>query len=327
MLGDCYGCEMSVILLDSGPDLSEIERMRGRRRGGRFRDDVENAAGVQPQGVSTMLSMPRRTALHPASTRGRIVKALIVTGIALAWAGLGAPAAVAVELGDALREGDAGNRAAAEAQQKVDRVSDEAERLLSEYRRTLQETESLRAYNQQLRDVVDSQRGEISELEMQIDDIDEVERRLGPLMGRMIEVLERFVELDVPFLPEERSGRMADLRKMMKRSDVSLSEKYRRLMEAYQVENEYGRTIEAYKGTLEKDGNRRTVEFLRVGRVALLYQTVDMEEAGRWDPDSKSWVVLSDEYRRPIRDGIRMANKQTAPDLIMVPVSAPETVQ
>jgi hypothetical protein len=120
---------------------------------------------------------------------------------------------------------------------------------------------------------------------------------------------------------------MADLRELMKRSDVSLSEKYRRLMEAYQVENEYGRTIEAYKGSLDTGGAKRTVEFLRVGRVALLYQTVDLEESGRWDPRSKEWVVLDDEYRRPIRDGLRMANKQTAPDLIKIPVSAPEVAR
>lgn len=235
--------------------------------------------------------------------------------------------ALAVDIRVPLEEGDAGNRAAAEAQRQIEAVSDETDRLISEYRRTLQEIESLRMYNQQLRDVVASQSEEIAALEVQIRDIDNVERRIGPLMTRMIEVLEKFVELDVPFLPKERSKRLADLRELMKRSDVSLSEKYRRLMEAYQVENEYGRTIEAYKGTLDSDGTKRMVEFLRVGRVALLYQTVDMNESGRWDPQAKSWVVLGDEFRRPIRDGLRMANKQTAPDLIRVPVAAPEAAR
>jgi len=238
-----------------------------------------------------------------------------------------AAAAGAVELGAALEEGDAGNRAAVEAQREVETMSDETDRLVAEYRRALQETESLRLYNQQLADVVASQKGEIDALEVQIRDIDNVERKIGPLMARMIDVLDRFVALDVPFLPKERTKRMTDLRDLMKRSDVSLSEKYRRLMEAYQVENEYGRTIEAYKGSLDAGGANRTVEFLRVGRVALLYQTVDLEESGRWDPRSKEWVVLGDEYRRPIRDGLRMANKQTAPDLIKIPVSAPEVAR
>lgn len=243
------------------------------------------------------------------------------------WLLLSATTAHAVGVNEALEEGDAGNEAAAEAQKEIEEVSDEADKLYGDYRRTLQEIDSLRLYNQQLEDVVASQKSEVRELESQIADIDNVERKLGPLMSQMIDVLERFVELDVPFLPEERSKRMADLRAMMKRSDVSLSEKYRRLMEAYQVENEYGRTIESYKGTLDAEGKSRTVEFLRVGRIALVYQTVDMEESGRWDPKSKSWVVLGDEFRRPIRQGIRMANKLTAPDLVKVPVAAPEAVR
>lgn len=233
----------------------------------------------------------------------------------------------AVEIDKALDEGDAGNRAAVEAQREVEKMSDESDRLVAEYRRTLQETESLRLYNQQLADVAASQKSEIDALDVQIRDVENVERRIGPLMARMIDVLDRFVALDVPFLPQERSQRMTDLRELMKRSDVSLSEKYRRLMEAYQVENEYGRTIEAYKGTLDTGGAKRTVDFLRVGRVALLYQTVDVEESGRWDPETKQWVVLGDEYRRPVRDGLRMANKQTAPDLIKVPVSPPEVAR
>lgn len=239
----------------------------------------------------------------------------------------GVTLAAAVDIGAPLGEGEAGNRAEAEAQRTIESMSDETDRLVSEFRRTLQEIDSLRMYNQQLRDVVASQSEEVAALEVQIRDIDNVERRIGPLMTRMIEVLEKFVELDIPFLPQERSKRLADLRELMKRSDVSLSEKYRRLMEAYQVENEYGRTIEAYKGTLDSNGSKRMVEFLRVGRVALLYQTVDMNESGRWDPQAKSWAVLGDEYRRPIRDGLRMANKQTAPDLIRVPVAAPEAAR
>ncbi len=233
----------------------------------------------------------------------------------------------ATDLQQALSEGDAGNRAAVEAQKMIDKVGDEADQLYTEYRRVLQETESLRLYNQQLSDVVGAQSGEVVALEEQIRDIDNVERKIGPLMARMIEVLDRFVNLDVPFLPDERRKRMTDLNAMMKRSDVSLSEKYRRLMEAYQIENEYGRTIEAYKGTLDFQGKSRTVDFLRVGRVALLYQTADMQETGRWDPEKKAWAVLGDEFRRPIQQGLRMARKQTAPDLVKVPVPAPQVIR
>jgi len=235
----------------------------------------------------------------------------------------GGSAAGGATVEEAIGVGEAGNKAAAAAQERIEAVSDEADRLAAEYRRALQETDSLRLYNGQLQELLASQEREITSVEAQIRDIDIVERRISPLMADMIDVLEQFVALDVPFLPKERKERVEGLRDMMKRADVGLSEKYRRLMEAYQVENEYGRTIEAYRATLDAFGTSRTVDFLRLGRVALLYQTLDTEESGRWDADGKTWVKLDDEFRRPILQGLRIARKQTAPDLIRVPVPAP----
>jgi len=49
---------------------------------------------------------------------------------------------------------------------------------------------------------------------------------------------------------------------MMPRADVTVSEKYRRIVEAYQLEMEYGRTI----GGLPRRAYGKTVDFLaRVG--------------------------------------------------------------
>jgi hypothetical protein len=127
------------------------------------------------------------------------------------------------------------------------------------------------------------------------------------------------VKLDVPFLKEERSRRLAHLRELMGRADVTNSEKYRRILEAYQIENDYGRTIEAYRGTLP-DG--RTVDFLRVGRIALIYQSLDADESAVWDPAGDQWVELDSSYRMAIKQGLRIARKQSAPDLIRLPLPA-----
>jgi hypothetical protein len=143
----------------------------------------------------------------------------------------------------------------------------------------------------------------------------------------MLDSLEAFVELDLPFLPEERSRRVEGLGEMMARSDVTVAEKYRRILEAYQVENEYGRTIEAYQGSVEIDGESRTVDFLRIGRLVLLYQTLDGEDTGMWDATAENWVELGGRYRQPVRQGLRMARKQAAPDLIAVPVPVAEMLE
>jgi hypothetical protein len=222
---------------------------------------------------------------------------------------------------------EAGNQAAAEAQAMIESLSDDVDRLAAEYRRTLQETQALRVYNAQLDDLLRSQQREMASLREQMDGVAIVQRRIMPLMARMIDTLETFVELDLPFLLEERRERVAKLRELMDRADVTMAEKYRRLMEAYQVENEFGRTIEAYRGTLDAGDRSRTVDFLRIGRISLLYQTLDAEETGAWDPERKQWVVLGGEYRAPVRQGLRVARKQIAPDLLYVPVSAPREVQ
>jgi Protein of unknown function (DUF3450) len=98
------------------------------------------------------------------------------------------------------------------------------------------------------------------------------------------------------------------------------AERYRRLLEAYQIELDYGRTMVSYKGKLE-DG--READFVRVGRVTLLYRTADGEESGYWDAEQKKWVVAN-EYNKAIETAVLIATKESAPDLIMVPVPAPQ---
>jgi hypothetical protein len=175
--------------------------------------------------------------------------------------------------------------------------------------------------------LIDSQHGEMTQVQGELDRIDLVSRDVTPLMLRMIEALDQFVSLDVPFLPEERQERIREIRTMMRRADVSDAEKFRRIMEAYQIENEYGRTIEAYRSTLERGDREVTVDFLRVGRIALVYQTLDEADAGAWDQETRSWVPLDSSYRSAILQGLRIARKQAAPDLIRLPLPPPESAK
>jgi hypothetical protein len=217
------------------------------------------------------------------------------------------------------------NKATAASQARIDKMNEDTTEMLSQYRVVLEQIESIRAYNKQVETLISSQQGEISNLENQIENATSIGREVTPLMLRMIDALDAFIKLDVPFLKKERAKRVADLEEMMNRADVAESEKYRRILEAYQIENEFGRTIEAYKGELTmKDKKQRTVNFLRVGRVALVYLTLDEKEAGLWNKDTKSWEELPGEYRSSIKKGLRIARKQTAPDLIRIPVFAPE---
>ncbi len=212
-----------------------------------------------------------------------------------------------------------------EAQRQVERIDDVQKDLLGEYRTVLKLVDGLKVYNGLLEKQIANQRAELTAIEQSIENVSLIERQIVPLMMRMIDALEQFVALDVPFLPEERAERVKGLREMMERSDVTVAEKLRRVFEAYQIENDYGRTIEAYKGSLAVSGESREVDFLRIGRVALLYQTLSGEESGVWHQTNRQWQPLAPEvYKRPIATGLRIARDRLAPELVTVPVPAPQ---
>jgi hypothetical protein len=225
-------------------------------------------------------------------------------------------------LGEVVDTRSQGNEDAQEVQRRIETIADETDALLAQYRTALKQIDSLTLYNQQMNDLIAAQHQELGSLQDQLDRVENVGRSVTPLMLLMIDAIDQFVQLDLPFLLDERSKRIAELRKLMSRSDVTTAERFRQIMEAYQIENEYGRTIEAYRSTLPRDGAQITVDFLRFGRIALLYQTLDEAESGMWNPETKAWETLDSSYRSPIRQGLKIARKQSAPDLISLPLPA-----
>jgi hypothetical protein len=213
------------------------------------------------------------------------------------------------------------NQSAAKSQQKINNIAEQIVNKLQQFKAINKETTGLDVYNDQLQKQIDNQMQEMSDLNASIDGVSIIERQITPLMLRMITGLAQFVALDVPFLAQERNNRVVELQAMMNRADIAPSEKFRRVMEAYQVEMDYGRTLEAYSGLHIIDGQERDVDFLRVGRTALIYQTRDASLQGTWNKQTRQWEALSSSYRTQVTKGLRMAKKQLAPDLLMLPIA------
>lgn len=211
--------------------------------------------------------------------------------------------------------------AARASQKRVEQLDNEATKMLSDYRQMIAEAQSLKTYNAEIATQVSAQQAQVTQMTKQIGEIETTSREVLPMMQRMLATLDQFVSLDIPFLIEERTKRVAQLKETMGRADVSISEKYRRIVEAYQIEMEYGRTLEAYQGKI----GDKTVEFLRAGRVGLMYQTLDGKETGYWDMDAKSWKV-DNAYKDSMRAGLKVAKKQAAPDFISVAIHAPKEI-
>ncbi|MCC5872133.1 MAG: DUF3450 domain-containing protein [Gammaproteobacteria bacterium] len=249
------------------------------------------------------------------------LKTVALTAV-LAVGAAGGPA-VASQLDTILSTANEVHDQARRSQVRIDQLSDEARRLLQDYRTVLKEIEGLRVYNRQLDRQIAAQEREKTELNESIETVTLIERQIMPLMVRMIDGLEQFVSLDVPFLLSEREARVERVRDLLDRADIEVAEQFGQILNAYQIENEYGRTMEAYTDEIELDGRTLVVDFLRMGRVSLMYQTADGARSGVWNQRDRSWQELPASYTTPIRNGIRMARQQMAVDLVSLPIPGP----
>jgi hypothetical protein len=166
------------------------------------------------------------------------------------------------------------------------------------------------------------QTADLQDIALSMDQVDVINRQIFPMMERMIDGLEQSVNLDIPFLMDERIKRVGVLKEILERSDVSVAEKFRKVMEAYQIENDYGTSSEWYTQSLTLDGATRSYNILRIGRIGLYFQSDDSKITGRWDNSAREWV-MDDSSRNEIRKGLRMARQLIAPELIIIPVAAP----
>ena len=196
--------------------------------------------------------------------------------------------------------------------------------LLKQYTQIMKIVDSLEVYNQQQEGLIASQESEMAVVMESTENVTSVARQLPALLEVMVANLEKFVELDVPFRVSERQGEVEMLKEMMERPDIAVSEKFIRVMEAYEKETQYGDSYESYSDVILLEGKKRQVDVLRFGRVSLSFQTPDLVVTGVWNNRARQWEILSDEYRKDVRLAIRIASNTMTPDLVGLPVATPE---
>jgi archaellum component FlaC len=210
------------------------------------------------------------------------------------------------------------------SQKRIDNIVSDTDKLQDDYRQITKETDGLKVYIELLQSQVNNQEREIENLQGGVERVTVIERQIIPQMKKMIDALEDFIALDMPFLLEERTERIARLNRLLGQADISVAEKFRAVVEAYNIESGFGRSIESYKGTVQDGGQELEVDFLRIGRIGLYWQNPDATLTKAWDRDAKQWVALGNEYRSAVRTGLQIADEQKAPELLLVPVPAPE---
>ncbi len=209
------------------------------------------------------------------------------------------------------------------AQERVNEIVEGTRSLIDDYRTINKEIDGLRVYNRLMTAQVQGQEAVLEDIAISMDQVDVINRQIFPLMERMIDGIEQSVALDIPFLLDEREARVAELTEIMSRSDVSVAEKFRKVMEAYQIEMDYGSSLEEYSQSIELPGmGVRDYNMLRVGRIGLYFQSDDAAVTGWWNAEQGAWEVLGNEHRNEIRKGLRMARQLIAPELLLLPLPA-----
>ena len=97
------------------------------------------------------------------------------------------------------------NNSSKEAQGQIDALDDSTNVIVQEFRQNYQQLIDLTQYNDQLEILIDRQERKMVRVEEDIARISSLTRSVMPLMFKMIDALDTFVELDVPFLIDERS--------------------------------------------------------------------------------------------------------------------------
>ena len=224
---------------------------------------------------------------------------------------------VEVNMESVLEVGRDNQQLSATSQDKIDATERQTDKIVNEYKVVSKQVEGLKLYNAQKRIQIQAQLDLMDKLDEQLVQVVVMQRQIPPLAGKMLDSLETFITLDTPFRAEERRARVDLVRSSMSKPKVTASEQVRQVLEAYNIEAEYGRKIDTYEDKLSDD---TVVNILVIGRIGMFYQTKDERTSGRWDNEVGEWVELPGSYRKPIRDGIRMAKKLAPVDMLLMPV-------
>ena len=228
---------------------------------------------------------------------------------------------IEVNMENVLEVGRENQKLSANSQDRIDQTERQTDKIVNEYKVVSKQVEGLKLYNEQKRIQIQAQLDLMDKLDNQLTQVVVIQRQIPPLAQKMLDTLETFISLDTPFRKEERRERVDLVRSSLAKPKVTASEQVRQVLEAYNIEAEYGRKIDTYEDELS-DGT--VVNILVIGRIGMFYQTKDERTSGRWNNETGEWEELSSSYRKPIRDAIRIAKKLAPTDMLMMPVDKGE---
>ena len=207
-----------------------------------------------------------------------------------------------------------------EMQKSEDQWAKEREKLSAQYDALIRKKENQRAIKERLKKEIVFYENRIESLEKQISDVSQISEGIKPFLEEVYERLTYRVEDGLPFLIQERTHRLNRLRGILDDPEVTVSEKFRKLMEAVQIEAEYGGTIEVYPQEISLNGKDIQANIFRLGRLSLFCQSLDQKTCGVYDAGKGEWVILPRKFNREIHTAIEIGSKRRPVEMVNLPV-------
>jgi hypothetical protein len=224
------------------------------------------------------------------------------------------------QLEEALRTAKSSTAASAASQARVEQNDDDADSMVREYRAVLQQIDNIQLFVDKQDIYLKSQAKEIGSLNNQLANVENIKRGMVPMMLRMTAAIEDSINGDMPFLMNERQARLQRLKDVLANPNVSPAEQYRQVLNIYKIEVAYGQGLDSYEGPHPtKDGMK--VDYLRYGRLALVYMTKDEKDIGYFDMSDRTWKDVPGNQALSIRQAIRVANEEAAPEVVIAPMT------
>lgn len=216
---------------------------------------------------------------------------------------------------------------ARKSQARINKLQDDTSSLISEFKTVNNAIEGLRIYNSQLERQIQSQKDIMQKLDGSIGQITVIQRQVQPLVLEQLEVLRQHVALDWPYRKDLRASRVEKLAGIMEDADVTIAEKFRQMLEIYSIEAEYSKKIDSYSDSVNFGGQDLVMDIVAIGRIALMAQTPDQSVTLAWDRGVGKWTEMGSEYKKPVRNAIKIAQKTAQNDIMLLPVEAPEAAK
>ncbi|WP_457552827.1 DUF3450 domain-containing protein [Desulfobacula sp.] len=194
--------------------------------------------------------------------------------------------------------------------------------LTARYGQLLSENEALiHAFNQLSGEELKQQKLNQSLAQEKLESI-RIQEEMLPFLRAVQARLELLVKNDTSFLGKERTTRLAKLSHVMDDIDVSIAEKFRKVMETLFIEAEYGNTIEVYQDKIQIGANEVQGNIFRLGRISNFFLSLDKKSAAVFNVRQNQWEMLDDKYIPGLAGGVEMAAKRRPVELIDLPLGS-----